>query len=145
MGGRRVFPFLIVLLVSVLVCSCSQLDSTDPQLKKLDKTVNALSNALQEPGLYELLKSIEDMDYTTGNTLDVLFSAYGAAYWPPPGAEAAASGELLPVVREKSSGSWQVVVIAENDQFLLRGYGESQEQPLREETVDFPKSTTETR
>ena len=114
----------------------------------MDTTINALSKALREPGLYELLKSIEDKEYTTSNALDILFSAYGSGFWPPPGAnlhpsEAANLGEehvveLLPVVRDNPTGPWQVVVTAQETRFLVRGYGESQEQPLRQETVDFP-------
>jgi len=148
MGGRRFFPFLIALLIFALFSSCSQTTSSDPQLEKMDTTINALSKALREPGLYELLKSIEDKEYTTSNALDILFSAYGSGFWPPPGAnlhpsEAANLGEehvveLLPVVRDNPTGPWQVVVTAQEKRFLVRGYGESQEQPLRQETVDFP-------
>ena len=139
--------FCSLLLLSLLLGSCTN-QTRDSNVEKMDRTVGAYSKALRDPGLYEMLKSIEDMEYTPVNTLEFLHSAYGASFWPPPGAnlhpsEAANLGEehtvdLYPVVRLEPTAPWQLVVVPMEDKFLLQAYGDSVEEPIREETIEFP-------
>lgn len=122
--------------------SAATAEVTTADKERLQRAVGLLEKALTEPGLHHLLKSIEKYEYTPEGLLSVMFSAYGAGFWPPPDkAEGAPPEESMPegvtVRRGAASGSWQVVVQPEENGFYIAAYAHDLQQPVLEKRLEF--------
>lgn len=139
--------WVLLVFCSLFFCSCSSQQVVDPKVERMNNTIVTFTKALRAPGLHSLVQSMEGKEYTPTGLLDVLFSSYGAGYWPPVGSElhpseaAAVSGAeepaTFPVVREQPTEKWRLLVRVKDGEFLLEGYGESLQEPMRREVVDF--------
>lgn len=97
---------------------------------------------LNDPGLHSQTLRMEGRPYSPTSVVEVLFSAYGAGFWPPQAGRefseeelAHMPGPILPpdikITHTRPSRTWQVVIVPKADRYLLEAYGEDAKSPWK--------------